>query len=181
MWGPLTLATFCVFMDMCFFTWSIAKDSLIVSHSVCPLEAMSLLVLSAFSLCVDHNLMCVCAVSSSLYSTVCLSVEFSSKNTGVDRHFLLQGIFQTQGSNLSLASPALADRFFTTVPPGKLNLTVASSKYRRRLVRVCSWSPFHYQSLLNVLHKSTVKQGRRQITESSVSGIKLKNFPYNLK
>ena len=31
-----------------------------------------------------------------------LSMEFSSKNTGVDCHFLLQGIFLTQGSNPGL-------------------------------------------------------------------------------
>ena len=31
-------------------------------------------------------------------------------------HFLLQGIFPTQGSNLS---PALVGGFFTTEPPGK--------------------------------------------------------------
>ena len=37
-------------------------------------------------------------------------------------HFLLQGILQTQGSDLtSLASPALAGRFFTTELPGKPN------------------------------------------------------------
>ena len=36
------------------------------------------------------------------------------KNTGVGGHALLQGIFLTQGSNLSLPSPALAGRFFTT-------------------------------------------------------------------
>ena len=37
------------------------------------------------------------------------------KNTGVDCHSLLQGIFLIQGSNPSLlASPALAGRFFTT-------------------------------------------------------------------
>ena len=29
---------------------------------------------------------------------------------------LLQGIFMTQGSNVSLASPAVAGRFFTTAP-----------------------------------------------------------------
>ena len=71
-------------------------------HSVCPLAAMSLWVLSAFSLCLDHNPMCACVVSNPLYPIVCLSVEFSSKNTGVGCHFLLRGIFQTQGSNLSL-------------------------------------------------------------------------------
>ena len=38
----------------------------------------------------------------------------SGKNTGVNCHALLQGIFQTQGSNLSLMSHALAGRFFTS-------------------------------------------------------------------
>ena len=38
------------------------------------------------------------------------------KNTGVGCHFLFQGIFLTQGSNLS---PALAGGLFTTNPPRK--------------------------------------------------------------
>ena len=43
------------------------------------------------------------------------SMGFSSKNTGVGYHALLQGIFPTQGSNLHLlTSPASAGRFFTT-------------------------------------------------------------------
>ena len=33
---------------------------------------------------------------------VSLSMELSNKNTGVGCHFLLQGIFLTQGSNLRL-------------------------------------------------------------------------------
>ena len=41
------------------------------------------------------------------------------KNTGMDDHFLLQGIFTTQGSYLLLISPALASGFSTTEPPGK--------------------------------------------------------------
>ena len=36
------------------------------------------------------------------------------KNTGVDCHALLQGIFLTQGSNRHLMCPALAGKFFTT-------------------------------------------------------------------
>ena len=36
------------------------------------------------------------------------------KNMGVGCHFLLQGIFQTQGSNPHLLFPALAGEFFTT-------------------------------------------------------------------
>ena len=39
------------------------------------------------------------------------------KNTGVGCHFLLQGIFPTQGSNPM--SPALAGGLFTTEPAGK--------------------------------------------------------------
>ena len=39
---------------------------------------------------------------------------FPGRNTGVGCHFLLQGIFLTQGLNQwSLVSPALANRFFT--------------------------------------------------------------------
>ena len=43
------------------------------------------------------------------------------QNIGVRCHFLLQGIFLTLRPNphpTSLASPALADRLFTIVPPG---------------------------------------------------------------
>ena len=40
--------------------------------------------------------------------------DLPGKNTGVGCHARLQGIFPTQGSNLCLMSPALADRFFTT-------------------------------------------------------------------
>ena len=36
------------------------------------------------------------------------------KNNGVDSHFLLQGIFLTQGSNPPLMSPALAGSVFTS-------------------------------------------------------------------
>ena len=47
------------------------------------------------------------------------SWDSPGKNTGVGRHFLLQGIFLTQGLNphLSLMSPALAGGFFTTRSP----------------------------------------------------------------
>ena len=46
--------------------------------------------------------------------------NFPGKNTGVGCHFLLQGIFPTQGLNLRFfASPALAGGFFTIARPGK--------------------------------------------------------------
>ena len=51
--------------------------------------------------------------------------NFPGKNTGVDCHFLLQGIFPTQGSG-SVVPPALAGRFFTTAPLGKPNYTLSS-------------------------------------------------------
>ena len=41
------------------------------------------------------------------------------KNTGVGCHFLLQGIFPTQGSNPGL--PALEADALTSEPPGKLD------------------------------------------------------------
>ena len=46
------------------------------------------------------------------------------KNTGVGCHALLQRIFQTQGSNLSL----LAGRFFT-IKPRKINYFKANNIY----------------------------------------------------
>ena len=50
--------------------------------------------------------------------------DFPGKNTTVGCHFLLQGIFPTQGLNPYLfTSPALAGRFFTAEPPGKRVLT----------------------------------------------------------
>ena len=39
---------------------------------------------------------------------------FPGKSTELGCHFLLQGIFLMQGLNLSLMSPALTGRFFTT-------------------------------------------------------------------
>ena len=47
------------------------------------------------------------------------SWDSSGKNTGVSCHFLFQGIFLTQGSNLCLLSLlfSLAGGFFTTEPP----------------------------------------------------------------
>ena len=45
--------------------------------------------------------------------------DYPCKNAEVGCHFLLQGIFPTQGTNPSLASPALPGGFFTTGLPGK--------------------------------------------------------------
>ena len=48
--------------------------------------------------------------------------NFPGKNTEVGCHFLVQGIFPTQG--LEHVSPGLAGRFFTTEPLGKLMFVV---------------------------------------------------------
>ena len=76
---------------------------------------------------VRPTLLCMCSVAQS-HPTLCHPMDCSppgsspGKNTGVGCHFLLQGIFLTQGLNLSfLQSAELAGRFFTTAPPGKPN------------------------------------------------------------
>ena len=49
--------------------------------------------------------------------------DFLGKNTGVSCHFLLQGIFLTQGIELaSPASPSLVGRFFTTEPSAEIKV-----------------------------------------------------------
>ena len=45
-----------------------------------------------------------------------LFIGFPRQNIGVGCHFLLQG--DLSDSRIKPASPALADRFFTTEPPG---------------------------------------------------------------
>ena len=61
------------------------------------------------------------AIPWTVYPTKLLCLwNYPGKNTGMGCHFLRQGIFPTQELNpASLASPSLAGRFFTTVPPGK--------------------------------------------------------------
>ena len=67
---------------------------------------------------------CVCAEYLQLCLTLCNPMDcsfpgssdqgdFPGKNTGMSCYFLLQGIFQNQGLNPCLMSPALAGRFFT--------------------------------------------------------------------
>ena len=62
-----------------------------------------------------------CAKSFQSCPTLCNPMDWflcpwdsPDKNTGMDCHALLQGIFLTQGSNHHLMSPALAGKFFTT-------------------------------------------------------------------
>ena len=58
--------------------------------------------------------------------------DFPGKTTRLACHFLLQGVFLPPGIKpQSLASLALAGRFFTTVPPGKQD--------EKRLCSATSW------------------------------------------
>ena len=65
--------------------------------------------------CILSHFSCVWLFATS-WTVACQAPLWDSpgKNTGVGCYFLLQGIFPTQESNLSLMSPALAGRFFTT-------------------------------------------------------------------
>ena len=69
------------------------------------------------------------------------SWNFPGKNTGVGCHFLLQWIFSTHRSEpVSLASPTLAGRFFTTEPPGKPTVVNGSNKIKNYYSKKCSES-----------------------------------------
>ena len=66
------------------------------------------------------KLSCVSLQPFGLQATrLCCPWGFSGKNTGVGCHFLLQGIFVTQGSNLCLLRLLFAGGFFTAEPLGK--------------------------------------------------------------
>ena len=54
--------------------------------------------------------------------------DFPGKNTGVDCHFLLQGIFLTQALSPHLCIFTLAGGFFTTKSPGKPRSCGSGSK-----------------------------------------------------
>ena len=54
------------------------------------------------------------------YSLLIHPWDFSDKNTGMGFHFLLQGIFPTQGSNRGL--PHCRQMLLLSEPPGKSSL-----------------------------------------------------------
>ena len=73
----------------------------------------------AQSLCHLATVATFFATAWSVAHQVPLSVGFPSKNTGVVCHFLLQGSSSPGTESESLAFPVLADRVFSTEPPGK--------------------------------------------------------------
>ena len=62
---------------------------------------------------------CPTLCDSRLFARLLCPWDSPDKNTGVDCHFFLQGIFPTQGSNLGLL---IADGIFITLPPRKPNM-----------------------------------------------------------
>ena len=79
--------------------------------------------------------------------------NFPGKNTGGGCHFLLQGIFPTQGMKLCLlVFPVLAGRFFTTVPiPGKM-LCIHIIFSRSHLIVGFAWTILFHQFHRPSLH-----------------------------
>ena len=96
----------------------------IVNDAVCGLVAQ---------LCPSFFFFFFFAILRPVASRLLCPWDSPGKNTGVGCHFLLQGIFPTQGSNLSLLLWQ-ADffffffNFFTTEPPGYLTDTVLSTE-----------------------------------------------------
>ena len=79
---------------------------------------------------------------------------FQVRNTGVGCHFLLQGIFPTQGLNLCL-SPVLAGRFFTTESLEKPKVLYEIIHFKRPdIVRYYTDVPGQLKNFLFVLYKT---------------------------
>ena len=91
-----------------------------------------------------------------------LSMEFSRQACwGVGCYFSLQGIFQIQGLNPHLASPALAGRFFTTAPPGKLK---GSWGFQTRWTLTDSHQDVSYLKLQKLKSEFQKQQGKNKET-----------------
>ena len=95
--------------------------------------------------------------------------HFPGKNTGVGCHFLLQGIFPTQGSNpLSLASSALAGGFFTTALPGE---PIQNKEFFKNAIAQCKKCNNHKGSTWFLLRVQLCSLNRYvQVPDSSVHG-----------
>ena len=94
----------------------------------------------------------------------------SQARTGVDCHFLLQGVFLTQGSKPSLSF--LAGRFFTTEPPGSTEKSrrfpsSPQSKSGEGLIRIqhvwICWLPAITQSKGEIFVVEYYRRSRTQI------------------
>ena len=81
--------------------------------------------------------------------------NFLGKNTGVDCHFLLQGIFPTQGSNPHLSHLLHRQgRIFSTVPPGMF-LIMEANLEKKKIIHLNdldkSQTSFRLEEIKNIL------------------------------
>ena len=131
--GDRTVSTF--LYCACQWKWERVTREQTICNSPCHL---SILVLSIYQSIIYYlSSICQCACMLICFSSAQLFVtlwnigssvhgDSSGKNNGVGCHALLLGIFPTQGLNLSLMSPSLADGFFTTSPilEAQLSITI---------------------------------------------------------
>ena len=98
----------------------------------------------------------VCAVFATLWIMACQALfprNFQGKNTEVGCHFLLQGIFLTQGWNLHLLRPSIAGGFFTAEPSEKQRRDVGGG------YNMSTRIPLHVSSLQNEDYHSACQPG----------------------
>ena len=99
-----------------------------------------------------------------------LSTNFPGKNTGVGCHFILQGIFLTEGLNSCLlASPALEVNSLSLVSPGKVAEPEMESRYLtpkpelllQSCILFCLITSEFFQLLENVIFFSGLLKGNK--------------------
>ena len=100
---------------------------------------------------------------------------FPGRNTEVGYHFLPQEIFLSWGSHLLLLpSPALAGRFFTTEPPGKISdiyhsscsLFLSTFRNMWTFINPACWSQLQLLFLEYFSHWEIVDKARTPVTHS---------------
>ena len=77
------------------------------------------------------------------------------KNTRVDCHFLLQGIFPTQGSNPCLLGLLhLVGRFFNTVPLGKFIILSEASQRKTNIICYRLYAESKKNNTIELIYKT---------------------------
>ena len=118
---PLTHQSFLSKGDSFWFGLVFKKD--LVSMRACSVFQLCLFDLSV-SLCVSELWFFVTSWILALQAP--LSMDYPSKNTGVGRHFFLQGIFPTRNW---ICISCISGGFFTTEPPGNPYLLMMFVNY----------------------------------------------------
>ena len=127
------------------------KDISIVIQVKCPFSTLdAILPMNTFlhACMLSHTVLLALCILWTIAHQSPLSIEFPGKNNSMGCHFLLQGIFPTQGSNPCL--PRLQHwqtGFFTTAPPGKLNIFPQGSFFAQNLPIHLYFLSFSLESL----------------------------------